>query len=96
MDRGAEVPGRATGRTRRSCSAVLRATAGPPSAATPTRRVARLCDSCDAVRSPVRPGSYDFARDMFFQGTGAPGFVMGAITNVLHNTSDFFMVRKLS
>ncbi|MBR0839631.1 ComEC family competence protein [Bradyrhizobium liaoningense] len=30
--------------------------------------------------SPVRPGSYDFARDMFFQGIGASGFVMGAIT----------------
>ncbi|MGJ5139550.1 ComEC/Rec2 family competence protein [Bradyrhizobium oligotrophicum] len=30
--------------------------------------------------APVRPGSYDFARDMFFQGIGASGFVMGAIT----------------
>ncbi|MGC0396150.1 competence protein ComEC [Bradyrhizobium liaoningense] len=30
--------------------------------------------------SPVRPGSYDFSRDMFFQGIGASGFVMGAIT----------------
>jgi competence protein ComEC len=29
--------------------------------------------------SPVRPGSYDFSRDMFFQGIGASGFVMGAI-----------------
>ncbi|MFT4120583.1 ComEC/Rec2 family competence protein [Bradyrhizobium sp.] len=29
---------------------------------------------------PVRPGSYDFSRDMFFQGIGASGFVMGAIT----------------
>src|SRR4051794_31362581 len=32
--------------------------------------------------APVRPGSYDFARDMFFQGIGASGFVMGAITTV--------------
>jgi competence protein ComEC len=32
--------------------------------------------------SPLRPGSYDFARDMFFQGIGASGFVMGAITTV--------------
>lgn len=28
----------------------------------------------------VRPGSYDFSRDMFFQGIGASGFAMGAIT----------------
>jgi competence protein ComEC len=32
--------------------------------------------------SPVRPGSYDFSRDMFFQGIGASGFVMGAIKTV--------------
>jgi competence protein ComEC len=30
--------------------------------------------------APMRPGSYDFARDMFFQGIGASGFAMGAIT----------------
>lgn len=30
--------------------------------------------------SPARPGSYDFGRDMYFQGIGASGFVMGAIT----------------
>jgi competence protein ComEC len=29
--------------------------------------------------APSRPGSYDFSRDMFFQGIGASGFVMGAI-----------------
>jgi competence protein ComEC len=29
--------------------------------------------------SPLRPGSYDFGRDMFFQGIGASGFVTGAI-----------------
>lgn len=29
--------------------------------------------------APMRPGSYDFARDMFFQGIGASGFAMGAI-----------------
>jgi competence protein ComEC len=27
----------------------------------------------------MRPGSYDFGRDMFFQGIGASGFAMGAI-----------------
>jgi competence protein ComEC len=29
--------------------------------------------------APLRPGSYDFSRDMFFQGIGASGFVMGTI-----------------
>jgi competence protein ComEC len=29
--------------------------------------------------SPLRPGSYDFSRDLFFQGIGASGFAMGAI-----------------
>jgi competence protein ComEC len=29
--------------------------------------------------APLRPGSYDFARDLFFQGIGASGFAMGTI-----------------
>jgi competence protein ComEC len=29
---------------------------------------------------PLRPGSYDFARDLFFQDIGASGFALGAIT----------------
>jgi len=29
--------------------------------------------------APLRPGSYNFSRDLFFQGIGASGFVMGAI-----------------
>jgi competence protein ComEC len=32
--------------------------------------------------APMRPGSYDFGRDMYFQGIGASGFVMGAIRTV--------------
>ena len=32
--------------------------------------------------APLRPGSYDFGRDMFFQGIGASGFVIGAIKTV--------------
>ncbi|MBR0697490.1 ComEC/Rec2 family competence protein [Bradyrhizobium lablabi] len=28
---------------------------------------------------PQRPGSYDFGRDLYFQGIGASGFVMGSI-----------------
>ena len=30
-------------------------------------------------RQPLRPGSYDFARDLYFQRIGALGFVHGAI-----------------
>ncbi len=29
--------------------------------------------------APLRPGGYDFARDMYFQGIGASGFVTGSI-----------------
>jgi competence protein ComEC len=29
--------------------------------------------------APMRPGSYDFGRDMYFQGIGASGFAMGAV-----------------
>src|SRR5204863_1777005 len=32
--------------------------------------------------APMRPGSYDFGRDMYFQGIGASGFVMGGIKTV--------------
>src|ERR1700687_5716121 len=32
--------------------------------------------------APLRPGSYDFGRDMYFQGIGASGFVTGAIKTV--------------
>jgi competence protein ComEC len=28
---------------------------------------------------PLRPGGYDFARDLYFQGIGATGFVLGSI-----------------
>ena len=30
--------------------------------------------------SPLRPGGYDLARDLYFQGIGATGLVLGAIT----------------
>src|SRR5262245_20071847 len=33
----------------------------------------------DAPRAPLRPGGYDFARDLYFQGIGATGFALGAI-----------------
>jgi competence protein ComEC len=32
--------------------------------------------------APLRPGSYDFGRDMFFQGIAASGFVTGSIRTV--------------
>src|SRR5258707_6215618 len=32
--------------------------------------------------APLRPGSYDFSRDMYFAGIGASGFAMGAIKTV--------------
>lgn len=34
----------------------------------------------DAPLQPLRPGGYDFARDLYFQGIGATGFVLGKIT----------------
>jgi len=33
----------------------------------------------DPPMQPLEPGSYDFARDLFFQGIGASGFARGAI-----------------
>ncbi|MGA2894517.1 MAG: ComEC/Rec2 family competence protein [Xanthobacteraceae bacterium] len=36
---------------------------------------------------PLEPGSYDFARDLFFQGIGASGFVRGAVKVVQPPTS---------
>lgn len=32
--------------------------------------------------SPLRPGSYDFGRDMYFQGIGASGFATGTIRTI--------------
>lgn len=32
--------------------------------------------------APLRPGGYDFARDLYFHGIGASGFVLGAIRTV--------------
>jgi competence protein ComEC len=43
--------------------------------------------------SPLRPGSYDFSRDMFFQGIGASGFAMGAITTVTPPASGGLQLR---
>jgi competence protein ComEC len=32
--------------------------------------------------APLRPGGYDFARDLYFQGIGATGFALGAIRQI--------------
>jgi competence protein ComEC len=43
--------------------------------------------------APMRPGSYDFGRDMYFQGIGASGFAMGAIKTVDPPTSGGLSLR---
>ncbi len=40
---------------------------------------AELKASLSAPLTPLRPGSYDFARSLYFQGIGATGFVHGPI-----------------
>ncbi|HXX52716.1 MAG TPA: hypothetical protein VEI98_15755 [Xanthobacteraceae bacterium] len=35
--------------------------------------------SLEPPLQPLEPGSYDFARDLFFQGIGASGFVRGTM-----------------
>ena len=46
--------------------------------------------SLDPPLQPLEPGSYDFARDIFFQGIGASGFVRGAIKVTAAPTQGFF------
>jgi competence protein ComEC len=43
--------------------------------------------------TPLRPGSYDFGRDMFFAGIGASGFVMGGIKATAPSESGGFRLR---
>src|SRR5665213_2725055 len=43
--------------------------------------------------APMRPGSYDFGRDMFFQGIGASGFVTGSIHTVEPPQSGGWLLR---
>ncbi len=43
--------------------------------------------------APMRPGSYDFARDMYFQGIGASGFAMGAIRTTEPPVSGGWLLR---
>jgi competence protein ComEC len=43
--------------------------------------------------APLRPGAYDFSRDLFFQGIAASGFAMGAIKIVEPPASGGFALR---
>jgi len=43
--------------------------------------------------APLRPGSYDFGRDMYFAGIAASGFVMGGIKNLDPPFSGGFALR---
>jgi competence protein ComEC len=43
--------------------------------------------------APLRPGGYDFSRDLFYQGIGASGFAMGAIKTVDPPESGGFALR---
>ena len=38
--------------------------------------------------APLRPGSYDFGRDMYFQGIGASGFVTGSPSGYVRPNSN--------
>jgi competence protein ComEC len=45
---------------------------------------------------PLRPGGYDFARDMYFQRLGASGYVLGAITTLPAPSARGFWLRYRS
>ncbi len=47
----------------------------------------------DPPLQPLEPGSYDFARDLYFQGIGASGFVRGAIKIVTPPQSQGVLAR---
>ncbi len=46
--------------------------------------------------APLRPGGYDFARDLYFQQIGASGFVTGAIKVAQPPTAPSFWLRYLA
>jgi competence protein ComEC len=46
--------------------------------------------------APLRPGGYDFARDLYFQGIGAVGFALGNIKTVDPPNSPGLWLRYLS
>ncbi len=50
----------------------------------------------NAPMPPLKPGSYDFARDLYFQGIGATGFVSGDIKAAEPKSRRAFWVRYAS
>ena len=50
-----------------------------PGTAPPVGSFAAFKADLSPPLSPLRPGGYDFARDMYFSGLGASGFVLGRI-----------------
>ncbi len=67
---------RIEGRPERVRLSVRRGTAPPAGAFVAVKAL------LDPPLQPLEPGSYDFARDLYFQGIGASGFVRGAVTIV--------------
>lgn len=47
----------------------------------------------DTPPAPLRPGGYDFARDLYFQGIGATGFALGRIKPATPPTPSGFWLR---
>ena len=71
----------------RAAGGAAASAAGPPGA--PRKSTAPAVGSFVKLKArlspplePVRPGGYDFARDMYFQQIGASGFPLGAITTI--------------
>ncbi len=50
-----------------------------PGTAPPVGAFVALKANLEPPLPPLRPGGYDFARDMYFSGLGASGFVLGGI-----------------
>ena len=63
-------------RCRSACGVTVRTGTAPP-----VGSFVEFKPSCSAARA-ARPGGYDFARDIYFSGIGASGFVLGRINSV--------------
>src|SRR5687768_1357869 len=69
-------------RSKGAGSTMRRTAFGSPSAkgtAPPVGSYVELKARLNTPLAPLRPGGYDFARDLYFQGIGAVGFVLGSI-----------------